>query len=673
MSKIKSHYPSLFPTSSNDYRPIKEYGVVDIEATKWINYLIGGYYTKHYKIIKDGKQVLDREFLHETLELFEDLHEFCDWLFEDAQPHNDIYAHYGGKFDFQYFMEPYYLQRDTYYIDNMIPRGAMLLCFSVSTMKIVSSKPQGKDAKKIIRQLKDGKWLIKNRTITFRDSSAMLPFSLANLTTNFGVEHKKQEIDYEAMTVVTPEIKEYLEYDLRGLYEVIEKYFTWPLIRGAGSATTIASQSMRVFQTYLEKPIRSLDDDVDAFVRKSYFGGRTEIFRPLFDQVEDNQLLSSYDVNSLYPSMMLANDFPTNLKKITTDTIDFSELGFYDVDVEVPEMYVPPLGHVFSKNGRLIFPTGYFRGVFSSIELEYAETQGVKIRKVHSGMIFHNGGPIFKEYITDIYEMRLKSKKASVDNILTKLIMNSTYGRFGIRRDREMLMFEDFFSDGTSSVEDFSSDAMDNLLLMTKDIHLDEMFGNVAVAAWVTSLSRIHMHKLYMLAPDELFYTDTDSIYSTYAYLSDDKTLGALKYEHSYRRGSFLLPKTYLLESNLPHWIAFDEKGKPMLDEKGNPIRTNKKSTMKGFSSRKISHLQFEDFNLAREGDMRMMRASNPEKFATFRTALNKKKFRVLLKEAPRQIQSSDKKRRYFKRHYAQIWDTEPLHIKNGEIVNLDN
>lgn len=672
MDEIKKKYPPFTVAEKNPYRQIREYGVIDIEAANWINYIIGGYYTKHYKIEKDGKKFISREFTHETLELFEDLSEYCAWMFEDAQPHKDIYAHFGGGYDFQFIMEPYFLEKDTYYIDNMIPRGAKLLCFSASTMMIVDSRPKGsKGEKKIIRQLEDGRWLIKNRTITFRDSSAMLPFKLETLAENFNVDHKKLEIDYKTITEVTPELKKYLEYDLRALYEVIEKYFSWPVIKEAGAATTIASQAMKVFQTYLKSPIRSLDDDVDQFVRKSYFGGRTEIFKPFFDQVEDDKLLMAFDANSLYPSVMLGNDYPTNFKRTTDGTINFDEMGFYDVEVEVPEMYVPPLGHVFTKNGRLIFPTGSFRGVFSSIELQYAESQGVRITKVHNGMEFENGGPIFTEYINDIYEIRKKSKKASVDNILTKLLMNSTYGRFGIRRDREILVFDDF-SEDIEPAYDLADDQIEGLFLGKKKVSLDSTFSNVAIAAWVTSLARIHMHKQYMIAPEDLYYTDTDSIYTTHKYESDDKNLGKLKFEYNVRRGIFLLPKTYFVEATLPHWDVMDEEGKFTKDKFGKQMKTNKKSVMKGFSARKILGFQHEDFAYCLEGEGRMLKAKNPEKFATFRTATSKKKFRHLLKESPRQIQSRDKKRRYFKRHYAQIWDTEPLHIKDGEIVNLE-
>ena len=233
-------YPPLIPIVKDDTRVVPGFGVIDIEASNWVNFLIIGYYTKD-----------SGDLCH----LFEDMNECVSWLFEDMQPHDTIFAHFGGKYDFQFLLKEFFAQRDRFYIDGMIPRGSGLLCMTVSTMETVRAKPKEKF---LIRQLDNGLWLKKKRSITFKDSSAMLPFSLAMLTKNFGVEHKKKDFDFATMTKVTDELKEYLVYDLKGLYEVIEKYYDWPMIREAGYASTIASQSVKVFQTYLTKRIRSL-------------------------------------------------------------------------------------------------------------------------------------------------------------------------------------------------------------------------------------------------------------------------------------------------------------------------------------------------------------------------------------------------------------------------------
>lgn len=638
----------------NPDREAKGFAVCDIEVREWVHFLVIGYYTK----FRDEDGCLKDEVLHN----FTTMAEFCDYIFTSEQKHSVIYAHFGGKFDFNFILKELYYRPKDFHIHDMIPRGSGLLCFSVSTIRDVGKLPSGIKEKDIIKTNKDH-WLIKDRTIEFRDSSAMLPFGLKSLTENFGVDHLKQEIDYDKIKKVTPELLRYLKYDLKGLYEVIEKYYEWPMIKAAGARSTMASQAMRVFQTYLKKDIPSLPSDIDNFVRGSYFGGRTEIFKPAFMQCEGKSLLKTYDVNSLYPAIMRDMEMPTHFD-YNTKRFEENKMGFYDVDVFIPDMYVPPLGTVFDPEGwgRFIFPTGTFRGCFTSMELNYAMTLGGKILKVHRGMIFRSNGFIFREYINDLYAIRKASKKESVDNVLCKLLMNSTYGRFGLNRNREQIEFER----GQMGVDVHQEIHIKNneyIRLMKKEVYLDKSFANVAIASWVTSGARMLMHKLYMQAPEALYYTDTDSMFSTHTYPDNDTDLGQLKLEYQSRKACFLLPKTYIVDTLAPQWTQFDDNGKP--------YKSAKKTVMKGFDKKKISKFELDDFYAALEGEMRHLKTKNPAKFATFKTAMKKQEFVTMIGEQDRELRSKYDKRRIVKRDWAQVYDTEPLHIKDGEIVNM--
>lgn len=636
-----------------DRKPFK-FGVCDIEASDWINFLVIGYYSESY----DEEDNVDEDILR----IFEDMDDCCDWFFEKEQPHNVIFAHFGGNYDFQFIMKNMYFRKEKFYIDGMIPRGSGLLCFSASTMKVTKRAP--KKADRIIKELDNGHYLIKDRTIEFRDSSAFLPFSLASITENFGVEHKKLSIDYEKIKEVTPELIEYLTYDLKGLYQSIRKYYDWPIIKAAGPASTMASQALRVYQTYMYSDIPSLNEGVDTYVRQSYFGGRTEIFKPFFRQCDPYKLLKTYDVNSLYPYVMRQFEYPTKFKGEVFKYYE-NEMGFYDVEVEVPDMYVPPLGTVFDpdKWGRFIFPTGKFRGKWSTIELNYAMSLGVKITKVYNGLLFHSGGHIFRAYIDHLYSLRKSSKKNSVDDILCKLLMNSLYGRFGLQIMRETVDFDYGQLDVSPHMEILVKDD-EYIRLLKSSTALDKSFNNVAIPAWVTSHARIHMHKHYMPSAEELYYTDTDSLFTTHTFPDNDKELGEMKLEYKSKAACFLLPKTYLADTLSPIWKGFMEDGKE--------TKSSKKIVMKGFDKKKISKFQLEDFISALEGDLRRLRTTNPAKFATFKTALSNNKFLMLLKESPREIRSRYDKRRIIYTGGAQEWDTEPLHIKDNVIVNKD-
>lgn len=633
--------PSLKPSTGLEKPKVPDFAVSDIEAADWIKFLVIGYYAKH-----EG-----REIWHH----FNDMGEYIDWIFSSEQPYESIYFHFGGKYDFMFALKELFSRRKEYYIDNIIPRGSMLLCFSGYSLKRV---PKGHffDEDKFVREEADGTVVIKGRKIEFRDSSAMLPFSLASLTENFRVEHKKQSIDYESIKEVTPELLEYLMYDCKGLYEVIEKYISWPLIQKAGPAYTMAGQAMKVFRLFMTQEITSLSAEVDEFVRGAYFGGRTEIFKPLYLGNTKNPIFC-LDVNSLYPTMML-EEMPTNVK-FMTDKYMPEMMGFYDAEVYVPEsMYIPPLGvlHKVGKTTKYIFPTGYVRGRFSTIELEYAKSIGCKIIRTGRGVLFKNGGKIFKDYILELYKIRENSSKDTVDNVLAKLLMNSLYGRFGIRRDRENVAI-DYGQEGVEPVAEIECAGGDIIRLVKEPAYLDKSFSNVAISAWVTSLARIHMHKIYMKIPEAMYYTDTDSLFTQKLLETDDSRLGELKKEYAVSSACFLLPKTYLV--NL---------AEPLKDKKtGGEIW--KKTVMKGFDREKIKEFTLEDFQHALEGELHLLKVRNKAKFATFRSAVSRGDLLSMMPENDREIRSCYDKRRIVKLA-SGAYDTEPLCIRNDEVVN---
>jgi DNA polymerase elongation subunit (family B) len=106
------------------------------------------------------------------------------------------------------------------------------------------------------------------------------------------------------------------------------------LVKKSGPAFTIASQAIKVFRLYLTHDIKSLDKKTDDFVRKSYFGGRTEVFKPEYNS--KTKPIYCYDVNSLYPTVMRENEFPTNFQYMSR-VYDKNKMGFWECDVEVPD------------------------------------------------------------------------------------------------------------------------------------------------------------------------------------------------------------------------------------------------------------------------------------------------------------------------------------------------
>ena len=521
----------------------KTFAVTDFEASKWINYLCNGLY--------DGTEYLE----------FTDLSDYFEVLHEYET--KNIFAHFGGIYDFL-FIIGYVLDHDDFILKSIIPRGSGILCFTITSN-------------------------ISGNDVTFYDSSALLGFSLRSLAINFDVETKKGEIDYEKITKVTPELLEYMKDDHLALYQILERFFLWDLIALHGWKPTLASLALNIFKKEFypkKRKLHVLDKDVDRFVRKSYQGGRTEIFSMVYNHA--TKPLYCYDVNSLYPTVMRDNEFPSKPKFSTTEFLP-DEMGFYHCKVFAPDIHIPILGtkYKIDKTESFVFPIGVFEGYWTTAELNYAIENGYRILEVYQGVVFENDGKIFKKYVNYFYNKRINSK-TETDKMVCKLLLNSLYGRFGMDTEKDQLQLEKHEEGETfhSTITTESGNEY-NFCTVTKDIH---SFTNVAVASYVTSYSRIYMHKLYKKLKYKVYYTDTDSLFTPIK-MKSGLELGDVKEEYKVFKACFMLPKTYLVEG-----------------------ADFKKVTMKGFDKKKIQHFDFNDFTTAIEGDLKVMNKNNTNK-----------------------------------------------------------
>lgn len=627
-----------------------KFATSDIEAYSWTNFMCIGFY----------------DIFHGFYDYFLDLDEYLDFMYDYCYQWGlkNTFFQFGGIYDFMFLFQKLFFS-DRFLVENIIPRGSGILCFTIIDTHREHEDSKGKPYK-----------------LTVWDSSALLPYGLDNLSKSFNVEHKKLKIEHDKFEEMWKtedgklEILEYLEYDCRAHAEVLKKFYEWPLIKQAGPAYTISSQALKMWQLFLDREVYSLPDSIDNFVRNSYLGGRTEVFKPIFlgkydieknpSKFNENCLrvikehikigqISYLDVNSLYPTVMRENDFPVGAKGDITQGKNYNpdELGVWRVKVDVPKsLKIPPLGVKvkIKKNQpeKLIYPTGTFTGYFTNVELEYAKTLGVKVIKVYEGVKFVNGGKIFRRFIDTLYNMRLeaKAKGDSVGDLLTKLIMNSCYGKTGMSKDgKEKLILED---GGTGGQEFVITDeyGIRTATLRKVPSKLDNIFSNVGIATFVTSYARVHMHKIFMqCGPENVFYTDTDSVFTSYKGLPTGPELGQLKVEYNAKSACFLLPKTYSTGDIVD-----------LFDKEGNPI--HRKLTMKGFNNKEVqSVFSIDDFVNYLRGEAELTLPEKP-KFSKFKTGLHKGNFLTMSYEV-RSPEEQEKLRRidekkeenYFKKH----------------------
>lgn len=440
----------------------------------------------------------------------------------------------------------------------------------------------------------------------------------------------------------------YLKNDCEGLHQVLTKFYAWPLIKKAGPAFTIASQAMKVFRTFLKERIHSLDDDVDEFCRNAYVGGRTEIFKMFYDhpQLPEEHIaynafgedfssvpftyLYCHDANSLYPESMHSYEYPTTFTG-WTDKYEKGVFGVYHCKVRVPKMHIPPLPVIH--DGKLIFPVGVFTGYWTNIELDMAMSVGVEIIEVFRGALFATGGKIFSEYIDNLYQIRVESGGDSVDGIIAKTLMNASYGKFAQSSDKENIDWET----GEGDEEDFYEVTLDNgktFMLVKKKIEL-KSFKHVVIGLFVTSRSRTIMYPYYLKCGKRLFYTDTDSIYSTLDFGSS-KRLGELKEEERTFQACFLLPKLYITDAKLK---------------------------MKGFEKKTLT-FNMSDFMTAMQGELGVLKSKIKSRPMTFKQAISRTgKVLAINPESSKEIRSTYNKRIVHKNGELVNWTTEAIEL----------
>jgi len=252
------------------------------------------------------------------------------------------------------------------------------------------------------------------------------------------------------------------------------------------------------------------------FERQGYYGGRCEIFRRGLLEV------SSYDVNSMYVAIMRDCDIPNPSKahylkdehQILSLLHDNEHL-MIECDVYVPDATVGLLPFRDSRDKKLIFPTGTWRGVFTGIELRAAMRYGAKITRVYRALHY----PESQKYFTEFAEMTLEGRKQCKQNgdealeHLYKHYGNGLYGKFGQRNggDKKYVRLEQFTGELEGLVIVHDADNNPWVQLSQEDSE-DAVHAFPVVSATITSYGRVKILDALMANESSVVYCDTDSI-----------------------------------------------------------------------------------------------------------------------------------------------------------------
>jgi hypothetical protein len=297
----------------------------------------------------------------------------------------------------------------------------------------------------------------------------------------------------------------------------LENFFTKEI--GIPLKLTIAGAarylfSLRFFKDYWLREEKDLWKS--EYERKAYRGGRVEAFKGGVERV-----FVGYDVNSMYLSVMRDEVFPDpNSAKYVLEpkVLPENELYIADVTVNVPEQYIGPLPTLSPDTGKLIFPTGTFRGHFASPELNYSIKEcNVKVLKIHS-LMKYKAKPYFKEYAEFIWKKRkeYKDKHNKGMDILIKYLGNVLYGGFGQKnKDSFFGKLEDltleFISDNKAKPAISEIDGV-KYVTVTASEGEDSKHTFPCVPVFITSYARLFLLKALRANAKILIYTDTDSL-----------------------------------------------------------------------------------------------------------------------------------------------------------------
>jgi hypothetical protein len=456
---------------------------------------------------------------------------------------------------------------------------------------------KGADLKKSIF-INNNVAIFKSYSIILHDSLKILPASLSKLCKDFGLEKSKAKMDLtehilhlgwgldkDGNTVhdldnydkrksegnyfkkVSPDeetLNIYLEYDCRSLYEIIQIVIDISKLdlKDFLKCPTTASMAMKVFKTQYDKDYRwatstRFDEDskpVEEFLREGYYGGRTEVIKPMMNDS------FHYDVNSLYPYVMKAHEYPIGQYEVFGGQKALFSFkywmrtkkggGFARAKIHVPEdIHIPPLP--VRKGLKLIFPTGNLKGVWAFPEIENAINHGAKLISISDVVYFKKTAPVFQGYINHFEKVKSESKGAKRN--FAKLCLNSLYGKFGMRRERKTFMpieEKDNYSEG--EYRECKHKTLGKFIEV--ETYSNAEYIQPHLSAYVTAHARILLHNqmIEQLGLGDVAYCDTDSIVCEKE-LSEDKIdeneFGKWALENELVAGLFIQPKLYFEKS----------------------------------------------------------------------------------------------------------------------------
>lgn len=510
----------LRPTNKNKAKKAK-FAVYDIEAKsieKNTEFAMIGYYDGY--VYKYSQSII----------------KFLEFILKDKNNGLYIYGHYAGKYDALFILDEMAKQNfdkiNGWKVGRILDSAGRIICLEFVKFR-----------EKFYKQ--KNKMYSQRLSIKFADSYSLFPYSLDKVAKSMGVGAKSSH-DHTKEFEFNEENIDYNYNDCMILYASLAKFYT-KYCTEVGCHLTMASAAMAMYRRFFQPEIiNGLSMEQENFVRKSYAGGRCEVFKM---KAEDGVALNSYDVNSLYPYVML-QEMPNGVSYWTNE-YEPDKIGFYEIEADVPkDTYVPIL---YTKLDGLKFGVGKVTGIFDTAEIELAKKQGAKIT-VKGGIVFTKKSKLFYEYVKYYYNMKVIASEEGdeVNYFIAKAFLNSLSGKFAQKRSNTTLQLVDTPDEllklgDKATVYDFER----SIYAVKRNSRAAHIIPSIS--AHINSLGRVELDKYLLKYADEVYYCDTDCLKTT-ATIETGIKIGDMKLENVMYNAQFPLPKTYEYDS-------YDENG----------------------------------------------------------------------------------------------------------------
>lgn len=347
----------------------------------------------------------------------------------------------------------------------------------------------------------------------FVDSYNIWPMSVKKLGTAFGL----QKLETESMATD----KEYVYRDV----EIINKamLFAWQFADGLGLKNlppTLGGLCVKVW-----KHLGGVNNhDSHEMSRAALFGGRVELFSVCDDRTWElnkpehiyayfhgkanisdlklptiNHDVIYTDINSLYPAMML-KEYPGELE--TWEEKRMPKFGIAECTVFQPKTDIPILPYR-GKDGRILYPTGTFRGIWTTVELEAFKRNGGRIIKRHKCIGTDESSKPYEQFVLKLYDLRMECGNEA-EKLFYKLIMNNLFGRLGTGGEIGRSVWQ-------TDENKYKGIPYGEKVLVNYKMPLSDE-TNWCHAAYVTAYGRLELWKyLKLIGVTRLIYCDTDS------------------------------------------------------------------------------------------------------------------------------------------------------------------